>query len=1003
MTEFTVIDKALNAVFALFAEQSEPCLVLANALADEGFFVCVKTYIDDSESSLQDLAIAISSPPTYKPADPMPIPILIRMESTTIIKTHPYADLLSQLLTDKKLGVASSLHLIVPALLQYLNDNKKHEERLHTVMLEPTITKFQARIPDIQKSEDLKMATASLLYWAKLESLISAPTTPFCRLAGGIKPIVYVFDDYINFIDHEVDTLADPKIYKLSNEVGESDPSSKRKFYCKISDAEGALKTELCSTITKFYSDTSSSQTESLIEPLLGFAGCLNNLSVVFDVKAKKMGFKPPETNNINYFQLVAGILDFPESDKTRNQIAAFIVDLEWLPSPEWIKDTINAKSKWPKLPNNDQMGYYAVRLLTQRYPEIPCFVFTGMWKTEILQKSLAAGAAWCFRKPMTHHLGNESLPGEELNYFSLDYHLTEFAHRTYGTYSQLPNSSQFNMESSDQAVVDKLNKKIAKTEEIEIDLRDENNDLTIVLRKLIASQFTADKVNPIKVLSGGKSGALSTFFVQPIDNSEKEATRFVKIDSWLNAQTEYFAYHHIIRPRLNNHVAHIIQKPSVIKANTKSSNLLGAITSSLAGFPEDYSKLSTLQEVIDKYVDQPNGARVISEKIQETFKFVLLPLYQNNFRKEYWLGEEFMFRYEGRIVPIKQLTINDSVDVVNHLKRDDINKMIEELDERAGKDAFCLQGWSIQSINKKRAGLILYHSVLGCQIALKTEIQELNRFNALWIKPKTSVKFIIELQSIAGLYLRFQKEILEKSLCLFNDIVTFTDTSDREGIEIAIQSLINKWIESNKIFLSEDLAILNPFKLLSSKEQKVMMGTASVIHGDLNLNNILYPEGEKVGFLIDFAKTKKNGLIAFDISWLEVHFWNRYIFPEILVVFSPESNQSLTSNQVLFLCIELINNGNQKGVYSRVVRSTSSSLHNSLKVIESIREFAKKNLTTITLEEQYYCLGVSFLKYSKFEWSDEIDEISSKVNVLSFLAAAYYLSAMSRCDSVEI
>jgi hypothetical protein len=226
-------------------------------------------------------------------------------------------------------------------------------------------------------------------------------------------------------------------------------------------------------------------------------------------------------------------------------------------------------------------------------------------------------------------------------------------------------------------------------------------------------------------------------------------------------------------------------------------------------------------------------------------------------------------------------------------------------------------------------------------------------------------------------------------------------DISTIEDIKIALQAVIDKWVAPNTIYSGKNWTIPNPFERILNVElsSKKLSGSVGVIHGDLNLNNILYPEGENVGFLIDFAKTKNNGLVAFDVAWLEVHIWNKYVFPEILVRYSVGNTENLDVNQILFLSLESAD-GNQKGIHSRIIRSPSSPLSSTLKIIDSIRDFTQQKLPQVGIEEQHYCLGVSFLRYSKFPELDDVKEISDKINVLSFLAAAYYLSKMPKCES---
>jgi Ternary complex associated domain 9 len=920
------------------------------------------------------------------------IPALIEMENKNAKNLLPYSSLLGQLLERKEnpLGVSDSIHSIVPALLQYLKNNGDPKKREHTVSVKPQSARFQARIPDIQESNHLKMAAASLLDWAKLESYLPSPTTPFCRLAGGVKPIIYVFDDYASFIDYELDPSETdsslPAVYKLPREHNENallSPKSSYYLFEKENSRESEI--ELLPKITKFYSDTSSSQSESLIPPLKGFTGCLNNLAVVFDVQTLPMEFDPPETVEINYFQQVAKLLKFSELDENRNQIAAFIIDLEWLPSPKWILDTPDARNKWKNPP--DQMGYYAVRLLTQRYPEILCFVFTGMWKTEILQKSLTAGAAWCFRKPTTHHLGNESLLGEELNYFSLDYHLTEFTKRTYGAYEQLPRSDQFNI-LSDSEVVENLNAKIEKIGVKFSHEDDKDNEQTKSFKRLISGQFTANYVSPTKVLSGGKSGALATFFVQPSESKDKskkgkEATRFLKFDSWQNTQVEYFAYQHIIRPRLNNHVAHVIQKPSVTSLNTGDSKLIGVITSSLAGFPEDYSKLKTLKEIIDQHIDEPDGVKLISKKIYSTFEMVLLPLYQNYTSKNYWMGEDFFHCYEGELITLDKISdqITEVIDVDDVIEAmDSFNQRIIDtspIDHLKGAGEFYIKGWQIAWFEDwvTTKYIVLTHRLLRHQVRLEAaDIKDFNRrFNGLWLKPNSRVELAVKLKQDNPLIKKYEIEIVELS----------KKYNSYNSVEELIESLNPKPGEKN-IFV-------NPYNILNGKKY-IFDGKKSVRHGDLNPNNILYPEDDAVGFLIDFARTKDHELIAFDFAWLEAQLWNYYVLPRLVEITINLERSSLTLHQALFLSLKLLDPIEQDLDSWRFSRNLPSSLNNAFSIVRSIRQFIIDKLPEISLQEQNYCLGVSFLRHSRFSMNDE-ESVRDKIKVMSFLASAYYLS----------
>jgi Ternary complex associated domain 9 len=969
MTKPTAIDKALNAVFDLFKSKQDKKSI-------------IKTYIDDGGSSLENLAEALVRSDNKSKM----IPVLIGMESKNAKNLRPYSDLLGQLLKRERnpLGVNESIHSIVPALLKYLQDNEDPRKREHTVLVKPQSVKFQARIPEIQESEHLKTAVTSLLDWAKLESNLPAPTTPFCRLAGGVKPIVYVFDDYINFIDHEPDDSKtdSPAVYRLPKEQGENaSPDSKGSYYGEFPKKENPNETEitLLPKITKFYSDTSSSQAENLILPLKGFAGCLNNLSVAFDVQTPLMNFEPLATGEINYFQQVTKLLNFSELDENRNQIAAFIIDLEWLPSPKWIRDTPDARQKWKNPPGNDQMGYYAVRLLTQRYPEIPCFIYTGMWSIETLQESLANGAAWCFQKSVSHHFGSSKKPEEELNYLILEKHLTEFAKRTYGAYQEIPNPQQFKS---------CLNPEDNQAFEQKIPIDDK-------FKRLIAHMFTTDRVEVIKILSGGKSGA-KTFFVRPTSNNFTEATRFVKVDSWSKIQQEYASYQQIIRPKLNNHIARIIQKPSVIIPASGSSDTsppLAGIVSSLAGFPENYDRLNSLAQLIEKHINDPDGSVKISKIINSTLEFILLPLHKPLVENKYNLSTGFPCIATGKLLDIHNpfTDNNSSEEIMTPLRNWEFNgataKKIASLDPKTQK-----------TVIRDYASIVLFNPETQAKVELDCTSTEnlMRRFGSLWLKSgmKVSVNVKMDINSnyIQQKFYNYQ----EWQIC-----------KDSDEFPSKIEELIEFWNRVTNQPLPEKE---NPFDYFESSKLKTgnipeQKGTFGAIHGDLNLSNILYPGDEETGFLIDFTYAKAEGLVVLDIAWIEAQIWNYYLFPNIveLARYFPSSVPNENPEKICYLlsiAIEAANHSKDPDIlFADQIDSIKKDnpvlirILNILRSTHSARQLMTQNLgVNFNRGEINYALAVSFLQHTRFNASKETAQSSAWVGTQSFLCASYYL-----------
>jgi Ternary complex associated domain 9 len=957
MTTTSPIDLALKAVSKLFSD-TPPDLA---------------AYTDDSSTKLETLVGELTNPKNT------PHPVLIRMGTKEAKKRQPYAELLQQTLKEKNLGVYGSIHSIVAALVKSMPASTTKTETLPNftkcddlkagdieIYVEPNSTETD------RATESRKTATQSLLNWAQLESCLDAPTTSFSLLAGGIRPLVYVFDDYNNFI-----------------------ADSQEEFY-QLQTPEVITK-----EIRKFYGRSSSSNALDLESAIRGFGRCLNTLSLVFDVKAPNIKFDGDLTNR---YEIVAEKLNFQRLDKDRNQIAAFIIDLEWLPEPDWIEKNPD-DTEWGKR-QPEEMGHIAIRLLTQRYPEIPCFVFTGLWSIEILQKSLAAGAAWCFQKPASHHIGSNNDPNyqpeEELNYFNLERHLTEFAKLNYGAYDKLPNSDQFDT-ISHPAIINKIVSK-AEISFTRDDEKEENHDHRYLggenLKKLIARQFTADSIQPIKVLDAGRSGAKATFFAKVFNNSNStpsvrvpDATRFVKMDSWFTMQSEYFAYQNIIRPKLNNHVAHIIQKPS---CTVNSLSPEGMIVSSLAGFPEDFSKLKTLQQLIHDSLYDSAQTDIVCEKIACTLKLVLLPLYQNPQEKSFWMGETYAPIWNGKIEPLSTVKLDEDRDDSPTI--DNIYEIIKYLEDKAileNSNTFRLQNWHINRIRTSSGGteITLSHPKLGRQIKLKGDKEDLRRrFNSLWIRPGMSIDVKVFLES--------HDRVIEKN---HNEIDNLIKKSfDQIPTSIA---LLQKWHEWTKE------KPLDPFEIL--KYQCQIKGLFGTIHGDLNANNILYPDNENTGFLIDFANTKNEGLIAFDLSSLEERVWRHHLIPRLLLTaknlaLCPDRPDE-TILKILHLCLKSsdFHYGDLSLFESKIrgiegCQSISMDLFlpitNALKIIHSIREFAltqMKPSISINDPQMCYALGTAFLLRvtRSIEHKSYHPDILSQSQVLIYLCASYYLS----------
>jgi Ternary complex associated domain 9 len=841
----------------------EQAIRAASILFDNLFDDTTKIFIDDSYEDLESLTKQLIQA-NCQPNDPSRNEskintVLIRIGNKQARKHQPYADLLESLINKNKSEISCSIKSIVVDSIAHGKNSASEQpdsspnQELYSLLSKQRLTISFDKINDLDKRN---AATENLLNWGKLESFSDNSKNSFSRFVGGIKPLVYIFDDYNNLID-------------LDNEV----------YQAHLPSGDDYQK------IQKYYSSSSSSQSSSLGEAVKEFCICLNQLSLAFDVRSPKIEF---DRNRDKCFEIVEEKLNFPKLDRERNLIAAFIIDIEWLPSPEWILAQPDKSIDSDRHHDyTEEMGHIAVRLLSQRYPEIPCFVFTGMWSIETLQKSLAAGAAWCFQKPITHHLGKPSQPGEELNSFNLERHLNDFAKRTYGTYEQLPKPDQFNAQSNTPAIAkleQSMEMKFPKQpkeglQDIETLQPQERKQRLAAenFKHLIARSFTADRVEVLRVMGSGKSGAAATFFVSPTSDRLNEATRFVKIGTWLEIQKEYAAYEQVIKPKLNNHIARTIQPPAVISDQTQNPDPTkitwanASLVSSLAGFPESYNNIRPLKDIFDEYLDLPGGHQPILDRIIDTINFVIFPLQLPTITKTYSFVLEFPCFHTGELIPLSQISpISRTPDKTVNGKSDDISL-------KKGQEVY-LQEWLFTGISPRRkddgknddkyCDIFFTHQETNAWIRLRGETADVRkRFGAVWLKLGMPVSLDVKLDENNSEIDKIKKNLNNNCLKL--------------ELDLSIPVLLDIWAR-----LSNNNEIEDPISLLSNSDEIIrrkLIGTFGGIHGDLNLHNIQYPKENTVGFLIDFDKSKLEGLSTYDLAWLEAQIWNHYLFPNIV------------------------------------------------------------------------------------------------------------------------
>jgi Ternary complex associated domain 9 len=698
---------------------------------------------------------------------------------------------------------------------------------------------------------------------------------------------------------------------------------------------------------------------ELLEECYTSFCECINSINNSFNINLNHE-IKVTKSED-EWYGIAAKGVNFKDLNDNRNKIGAFIVGLEW--------KTIDDEE------STANFGSTLVKLLTQLYPEVPCFIFSGRWNIDMLQQSLSTNTAWYFYRDIGK---SAKSPVKTVTDNTLKKHLHYFADLSYSTYKGLPNENQFKTESN-RTELNKLERVLA------IKFNGDNKNSSDNFKLLVSRLFTAQDVEIVKVISSGKSGAAATFFARPTSDQLDEATRFVKVGHWLEIQKEYAAYQQVIKPKLNNHIARVIQPPAVVSTDFKKP--MAMLVSSLAGFPEVYENIRSLENIFDKYVATPDGFKHIFKRLKNTIELVLFPLQLPTYPKCYYLSEEAPCIYTG-------VLINENDKVYDKVCRGD-----DDVLELEGK--VNLQGWLLSEIkaNDNDCIVVLLHPITKARIKLKGEIEDVHdRFGALWVKLGMPVNLIAKIDPV-NLEMKEIKERLEGKL-----LAVRWDQLLNE-----IKKRLPKFASS----LHED-----PTKIFSNgnsvANKKLKNGKFGGIHGDLNLNNILYPKDNTDGFLIDFSESSLSGLSVFDLAWLEGQIWNYYLFPNLIELTKhlPTDDthrgkfpKYMRTIQLLFNALEAMNESAYpdevfESMFKMIDGKKDSStalicLKNVLIVTHSVRSLVTKKLDiNFRARDIQYALTCCFLRMSKFDIKPTNSELEDPlINILSYLSSTYYLN----------
>lgn len=403
-------------------------------------------------------------------------------------------------------------------------------------------------------------------------------------------------------------------------------------------------------------------------------------------------------------------------------------------------------------------------------------------------------------------------------------------------------------------------------------------------LRRAIAS--TLGWVNgtvTLKAMSNGLSGA-RVF----IASAQDKAPILIKVAPWLTAQQEYNGFQFVISPKLKNYIANIIPVgnnlgPILIHDDHKGdddtihlNDQLGVLAYSIVGYTSQKPNIKSLKELLQQAQHPEN----LQTRLKLTFKRLIAQLHseESGLKPQQqtlwgWLGEALPIPYSAKIVTdtTKPIVLHNYQNAPYRLKLASAARLAElawhkmwlELQQNH-KQPVTLDSFVLTELDTATHTLRLRHPNLGFRIECRsTEAIKADFWVRLGMPVTVTVQFDRSATGAQG-YRKLKDNTLYPQL--FN---SYTDTTPA----------------------------LPPLSL-------TYPAYSGTIHGDLNLDNIIFTLSEEAaetsgdsGWLIDFEKSRSDGLIAFDYAKLEIELWHHTLLDALhplMLELDSEPRQSL-------------------------------------------------------------------------------------------------------------
>ncbi|MEM7132377.1 MAG: phosphotransferase [Chloroflexota bacterium] len=446
-----------------------------------------------------------------------------------------------------------------------------------------------------------------------------------------------------------------------------------------------------------------------------------------------------------------------------------------------------------------------------------------------------------------------------------------------------------------------------------------------------------------------GYSGAL----VLLVSLEAGKAPVVVKIAHPYDLQSEYDAYHQHVEKSAPQNTARLYGPP-ILAADGQ----LGALLYTFAG-GDSHLPTSNLQEFFEA-----QGAKATVGMLNRLFRVYGRHWWVINRAEKFVLGE-----YYDHLLPVHlEMTVLEATDeagveallLAGEVRVADIRMF--QIGEQ-----LCLQDFVVAKTNCAKGTITLQADPPAGEAAPPLRIR------LLW-NGEIPVEPGDRMAQVCG-------TLSATRFTLLNDVasgILSPYVSEQRQI-----SLIRSVVDPTLADRLEKLRLRNPLHYLDTLLVNVVQMRVSVVHGDLNLNNMLIDGQTGFAWLIDFADTTI-GPTLFDLQRLEVQIFTKLLPPQLIASFPQEFSEELSQNVSVEQYAATVTAALLMALHADppALNAPIPAYQELYSLLAGIRRLVRHYLMDdLNWDEYYQGLMVALIGALKY---DELDDLSRTVSLIA-------------------